>query len=91
MRTIGFVVFSIPDDGLPNGHRIEPANLSLDELDYEANVLSEASGLVSASASIRVAREPFGEAVFMSGRGRPWRCSPHQKTSSPTRCRRWRH
>ena len=65
MHTIGFVVF-------PNFHMIgfaavtvfELANLVLDEPAYEVTVLSEAGGLVSASAGIRVDSEPFGDAVF---------------------------
>jgi len=65
MHTIGFVVF-------PNFHMIgfaavsvfELANLVLDEPAYEVTVLSEAGGLVSASAGIRIDSEPFGDAVF---------------------------
>jgi transcriptional regulator GlxA family with amidase domain len=65
MHTIGFVVF-------PNFYMIgfaavtvfELANLVLDEPAYEVTVLSEAGGLVSASAGIRIDSEPFGEAVF---------------------------
>jgi hypothetical protein len=36
----------------------------LDEPAYEVTVLSEAGGLVSASAGIRIDSEPFGDAVF---------------------------
>jgi transcriptional regulator GlxA family with amidase domain len=65
MHTIGFVV-------IPNFHMVgfaavtvfELANLVLDEPAYEVTVLSEAGGLVSASAGIRIDSEPFGDAVF---------------------------
>jgi transcriptional regulator GlxA family with amidase domain len=65
MHTIGFVVF-------PKFHMIgfaavtvfELANLVLDEPAYEVTVLSEAGGLVPASACVRIDSEPFGEAAF---------------------------
>jgi transcriptional regulator GlxA family with amidase domain len=65
MHTIGFVVFpKFYMVGFAAVTVFELANLVLDEPAYEVTVLSEAGGLVSASAGIRIDSEPFGEAVF---------------------------
>jgi transcriptional regulator GlxA family with amidase domain len=65
MHSIGFVVF--PKFYMMSFAAVtafELANLVLEEPAYKVTVLSEAGGLVSASAGIRIDSEPFGEAVF---------------------------
>jgi transcriptional regulator GlxA family with amidase domain len=65
MHSIGFVVFSnFYIMGFAAVTAFELANLVLEEPAYKVTVLSEAGGLVSASAGIRIDSEPFGEAVF---------------------------
>jgi transcriptional regulator GlxA family with amidase domain len=65
MHSIGFVVFSnLYKMGFAAVTAFELANLVLEEPAYKVTVLSEAGGLVSASAGIRIDSEPFGEAVF---------------------------
>jgi transcriptional regulator GlxA family with amidase domain len=65
MHTIGFVVFpKFNMLGFATVGVFELANIVLNEQAYEVTVLSEAGGLVSAAAGIKVASEPFGDAVF---------------------------
>jgi transcriptional regulator GlxA family with amidase domain len=65
MHTIGFVVF--PDFhllGFAAVAAFETANRVLGEPAYDVTLLSEAGGLVPASAGFRLETQPFGDAVF---------------------------
>jgi len=62
MHTIGFVVF--PDFHLLGFVAVsvfETANRVLGEPSYQVTLLSDAGGLVSASAGFRIETQPFGE------------------------------
>lgn len=65
MHTIGFVVF--PDFHLLGFVAVsvfETANRVLGEPSYQVTLLSDAGGLVSASAGFRIETQPFGEEAF---------------------------